>query len=908
MNMLPALHLLALRVTVLRPIQRLPHFHGPHWSALFRNLFNTLATECTFNTPTPFVWVQPVETGVLSYLEGDCISLGLVVEDSSASALEQALVRFNSISTGKGHFQPGVTIRLESALSRITGTPWSANDAPLSMADPEPEIDLLTRLDSFSVETLSPLRIPRPAGKKADDHRYCDAEFFLSGGHDAPLGRLLEKVRYVNPIIQPSSSLTGAPAITGGALTWLDVSYGDPKGKTVGGVAGVLEVAGRPDRATAERLVLGQYLGAGKNGAFGLGFYRIPQLDQVRRIRPLVRATTLFSRATAPGALSDAVARLADSSPGPDGMTLSDAKSAGFAFIQKVRDTAVSGPRTGKIALKHYALPKGSGGQRSVYAQNLDERILHRSFADSIGPSLDGILSSSAYAYRRGLSRKNAAAALKRLLAEGYSSGIKADITAFFDSVNTTELCRLLRGLFPGEPLVDHIQTWLTATTSQGIPGLPQGWALSPVLSNLYLDRFDRAMEQAGFRLVRFADDFVALFREGVTETDGIKAVEASLGRLGLTLKPEKTQTVVQGTALKFLGYIVSADEIRNAERPDEPPDEEWSPVFRPDWQHGFPVYLTSICRGAYSSGPHLIVKHADDSSDTIPWNRISRLVVVGRSPFSGGVVYRSVREQIPVTFIDIMGRTSGHLTASGQDTTDISAEQDKKCYDPEWTLDFARRLITAKIHNSFVLLRRNKVAAPEMKALENKAAHAENLESLRGFEGAAARIYFERFAGLTAPFEFKGRCYHPPDGPVNVMLSFGYTLLYNRLSSVLRDKGFNPRQGFFHAGRGTHCALASDLLEPLRHLSDRIVLSLIHLKEITSDDFNNQQIPGEGYCRMDGNGFRTFITRYENTMASRFTPVKGEKTSYNAWLDETTDALARSVRYGIPYEPLRID
>ena len=348
--------------------------------------------------------------------------------------------------------------------------------------------------------------------------------------------------------------------------------------------------------------------------------------------------------------------------------------------------------------------------------------------------------------------------------------------------------------------------------------------------------------------------------------------------------------------------------ELHPVERPDEPAARDWLPVFRPDWRRGLPVYLTSACRGAYSSGPHLVIRHDDESSDTIPWSRIGRLVVVGRSSFSGGVVYRAVREQIPITFIDVMGRTRGQLQAAGHEVANLSAPLAQQLADDNWRLALSRRLVSAKIHNGMVLLRRNRIAVLELKQLEKKAAAAVSLEALRGFEGAAARLYFEHFAGLVEPFAFKGRCYHPPDGPVNVMLSFGYTLLYNRLVAVLRDKGFEPRQGVFHVGRGRHCALASDLLEPLRHLAERIVLSLIHLKELTPDNFYLHKGTRFSAWRLDGDGFRTFISRYEHTMASRFTPKRGGKMSYNAWLDETADALAREIRYEIPYQPLRID
>jgi CRISPR/Cas system-associated endonuclease Cas1 len=126
-------------------------------------------------------------------------------------------------------------------------------------------------------------------------------------------------------------------------------------------------------------------------------------------------------------------------------------------------------------------------------------------------------------------------------------------------------------------------------------------------------------------------------------------------------------------------------------------------------------------------------------------------------------------------------------------------------------------------------------------------------------------------------------------------------------VAATLNDKGFNAREGFFHIARGRHAALASDLIEPLRHIADRIVLALIHQGEITPAYFDRQEHGGQFIWRMNGKGFRTFIGRYEWTMASSFTPHKGRKMSYNEWLDETVECLKRAVRFDLPYEPLRI-
>ena len=203
--------------------------------------------------------------------------------------------------------------------------------------------------------------------------------------------------------------------------------------------------------------------------------------------------------------------------------------------------------------------------------------------------------------------------------------------------------------------------------------------------------------------------------------------------------------------------------------------------------------------------------------------------------------------------------------------------------------------------------MKRNKINDEQMKIMEEKALQAESVEQLRGFEGNAARVYFQSFRKFVEPFECEKRVFHPPDNAVNAMLSFGYTLLYNRIAAGLRIKGLNPYKGFFHRTHGRHCALASDLMEELRHVIDRVVLSLIHIKEVNPDDFTIIDNGNEKFCRMNGEAFRKFIRRYETVMAAYFKYSSEERISYNAYLDEMINKLIRAIKLKVPYIALKI-
>lgn len=906
---LPPLHLLQLRFRAVAPIRGLPHYHGPQWNAMFNFILKPYLPAGTTLAQGGF-WVHPVETGVSQYETGDPIHLGLTFPQGLAEPVLCMLREFNGLKSPHGHFQPGTTLTLEEIACRLSGQTFSPDSADASLLAPlfsdllVPEIEALMEKDTISICFHAPLRLKRPEGFKEPGHQWVDPEFLLG---ETP-ARPDPPMHLIRSIALPGHSLpeTSGLTVSGSALTFLDNTYGDFK-IPIGGVMGLMRLSGRPSLHVAAALVAGQYLGLGKNRTFGLGFYHIPDIQQARAIRPLTRAKNLLERAMAIPSLQRALERLPNSSPGPDGLAKGDLKKAGDSFMRMLScDVLEKAYRPGETAT--YQQQKKSGGYRQILVQNFTDRLVQRAAADVLQPAVETILSRSAYAFRKGLNRQGAKSALKQALSDGFNQGLKADISAFFDSVNLDLLSDILYGLFPFDPLPDAILSWLRRLEGLGIKGIPQGSPLSPVLSNLYLDRFDKAMAALDLRLIRYADDFVVLVKPSESVDACLKEVETSLKGLGLALNPEKTQRISVDSRIEFLGYCLVSGEEQTTEPAPEEKGAPWPAVFKEDWLTGHPVYLTSLCRGAFSNGPDMVVQMEEEKTENIPWNRISRIVIVGKSSFSGGVVYRAVKEEIPVTFIDVMGRLHGQLAPTAFDPPSMAGLQKRFAKDTDFCLGFAKEIISAKTHNRAVVLRRNDLDLSPLKNILEKIPSAETLDQLRGFEGSADRAYFHSFAALVAPFEFKGRSYHPPEGPVNTMLSFGYSLLYNRLSSVLHAKGYSSRVGFFHLARGRHFALASDLMEELRFIVDRIVLTLIHRKEIQDTDFDmSKKKSGIDVCHIKGEGFRKYIHHFEHTMASKTAYEAGESMSYNSLMDVMADKLTRTLKLGVPYTAMRI-
>ncbi len=606
-----------------------------------------------------------------------------------------------------------------------------------------------------------------------------------------------------------------------------------------------------------------------------------------------------------PQALQDALHALPNASPGPDGITKTDLQIAGSPVLGKLQHAVVSEtycPQRGYV----HKYAKKDGGTRTVYVANMLDRVLMRSLADVLSPAVDRILSPSAYAYRSGQNRQAATAAVQKALRDGYVIGLRTDIQSFFESVQRSKLVDLLKSLFPFDTLPEFIDSWLQQMESLEIRGLPQGCPLSPTLSNLYLDRFDKEIRQAGFFLARYGDDFVVLAGDSTPVDEVVQTVSSAVQRVGLQLNHEKSISLHPAETVHFLGYAISSEKVQEI-RIDKEKEQPWHRILTRPYLKGRPVYLTTLVRHAFSRGANLVVRFDEDREEQIPWNSVSRIVIVGRSSFSGGVIYRAVRENISVSFIDLMGVTRGHLWPETYELPSYQELQRSCASRPQFRLMLMREILSAKIHNASVILRRNKVETAEFKSLSEKALTATDAEQLRGLEGRAGALYFDALRKLVDPFPFEGRAYRPPPDPVNAMLSFAYTLLYNRMVSALRAKGLDCRIGFMHQPKGRHQVLASDLMEELRHVADRVVLALIHRRQIRTEHFTTAHRRGVETYRLNGEGFRIFIRWFEKTLATPFRYNTGEPLNTLTYMDTMAERIIVCMKLDTPYTAMRI-
>ena len=224
-------------------------------------------------------------------------------------------------------------------------------------------------------------------------------------------------------------------------------------------------------------------------------------------------------------------------------------------------------------------MQKPSGKLRTLLIPTVMDRVAQTAAAIVLTPLVESELGANTFAYRQGLSRMTAAHEIERLRNLGYNWVVDADISNFFDTVDHKLLFERFHELCDDEELLKLIKRWLTVEIVDGhnpreknSVGLPQGCPISPMLANLYLDKFDQRMENEGFKLVRFADDFLILCKTKPSAEAALQLSESALAELKLQLNNEKTQITTFAEGFKYLGYLF----IRSLILPTKMHPEEW--------------------------------------------------------------------------------------------------------------------------------------------------------------------------------------------------------------------------------------------------------------------------------------------------------------------------------------------
>ena len=329
-------------------------------------------------------------------------------------------------------------------------------------------------------------------------------------------------------------------------------------------------------------------------------------------------------------------------------------------------------------------------------------------------------------------------------------------------------------------------------------------------------------------------------------------------------------------------------------------------------------LYLTEQGALLRHEDHRLIVEKAGQELRSVPLAHVDEVIVFGNVAITTPTLKLLLRERIDTVMLHEDGGYCGRLVGGLPRNGLLRKAQYAAAGNDDFALGVARACIAGKLRNMRTILQRYNrdlqrddiaEAAERIAADGEAAASAETHPSLMGYEGAASAEYFRQLPALfKRPWPFERRLRRPPPDPVNVLLSFAYTLLSKAMESAIQLVGLDPYIGFLHETVGVRASLAQDLIEEFRPIiADSVVLRCLNTELVKPEDFSEGEDPARPVV-FSPEGIKRFVGEYEARMATEINhPLTGEQVTYRRCIELQVRALAAAVRTGGAYRAFTV-
>ncbi|MEG6511364.1 type I-C CRISPR-associated endonuclease Cas1c [Desulforamulus ruminis] len=270
-------------------------------------------------------------------------------------------------------------------------------------------------------------------------------------------------------------------------------------------------------------------------------------------------------------------------------------------------------------------------------------------------------------------------------------------------------------------------------------------------------------------------------------------------------------------------------------------------------------LYVTSPEAYLTKDGENVVIRIQEETKFRIPIHNLEGIICFGYIGASPALMGLCAQRNVALSFLTEHGQFLARITGAVSGNVLLRRRQYRMADDPEECAKLANAFIIGKVANCRRVLQRTlrdhndkfengsetilETVISQLKTRLEKIATCHATDTLRGFEGEAATVYFSVFDHLILTqkeaFFFHQRSRRPPLDNMNALLSFLYTILMHDVRAALESVGLDPAVGFLHRDRPGRPGLALDLMEELRpFLADRLALSLINRKQINERGF----------------------------------------------------------------------
>ncbi len=608
-------------------------------------------------------------------------------------------------------------------------------------------------------------------------------------------------------------------------------------------------------------------------------------------------------------------------SRGADGMQVSEFeeywKLNGERIIQEIRTGSYE-----PAVIENFEVISGKGKVRTLSNLAVTDRFITRMLAQKFRRYLEPIFLENSYAYQEGKGILDAVMKAKQYMESEKLYLAEIDLKNYFDTIPLERLEALLDERFSDKAVVSLVRKYLYCKIEKDnyienkTKGLVQGSSCSPVLSNLYLHPLDCWMEERGLSWIRFADNIYVFEPDIQTATETYNtlcrkiteeyAVEINSGKSG----------VYEAIDRRILGYEFykrkGGIEVRKYKYKQVETHGKWHSCVVRKVNKEYHI----VQDGILNKKDYSLLFENEEKKHHIPVEAVEQLNLYGEVTLTTGVFKTLAEKNIRCAVFDKYGMLEGYFIPKGYTNSACTFLKQCEIYqNGEKRLELAKQMELAGLHNMRANVRYydKKKPQPELKGTESdlggymeQIRTARTVEELLLIEARARQKYYGFFNYVLKQegFSFEKRTKQPPQDPLNALISFGNTLLYNRFLQGIWKTSLDPRVGIVHATNQRSFSLNldfADIYKPI--IVDRVIFSLINLYQIKpEEDFELRETGG---VYLNKQGKRTFLEQFEQKLSDRI-KVKGKEYTYGQLMDEEVRGFLRGVMGKEKYKPYK--
>lgn len=607
-------------------------------------------------------------------------------------------------------------------------------------------------------------------------------------------------------------------------------------------------------------------------------------------------------------------------SHGLDGVKLSELRAYWETNGKKIKESIFNG--TYKVgAVEQRQIVNRKGKKRTISLMNSIDRFIFRALYQKMASEWEKQFSQYSYAYQNNKGVLTAVEQAAKYMEEGKDWSVELDIQNFFDNINHSIIISKLKAGIEDVRVLDLLIAYLTCTLlddhvfHQMEQGVLQGGPLSPLLANVYMNELDHYMEKQGYSFCRFGDDiniYCSTYEEATVAFSDVTARMEKIEQL--PLNHGKTG-IFKGINRKYLGYRFEMKDghviVKKEQRAYKTVYRDWYTTGIQKMDHNYHL----INEGILTKQDFNILFESENGKKYIPVETTDSLYIYSNVIMSGNFFDFMNQVGLNVSFINKYGEKIGSFVPNNSRRNIKTELKQLRMYDSEKErLDMTRRLEIASVSNIRANLRyyqRRKnateleAAVKDMTDIITKLNEARDINHMMMLEAQARQKYYGCFNSFLEgkQFYFDKRTRRPPQDPLNAMISFGNTLLYQRIANEINRTSLDIRIGIVHAAGNRPESLnldLADLFKPI--LVDRTIFTLVNRKMINVNDFVEVENNG---IYLNNRAKKIFISEYENKLYQKVT-FDGAERTYDYLIKNEIQKLKKYIENGEKYKPYK--